>query len=334
MLSRHATRAIRSQYRGLAVKAAAVKALVPELTAISEAVDKSGASTYAQVEALIKSDAAFSATIDKIKADELSWTWAMLESKPTKPAVTVAVLGAGSEVGAETLFRIASGEMLGLDQPVTLSLTGAAPAVVTELEGCGFPLLKGVSSGGASGAKYVIALEGDASGAGADALVGVVGTAAAAKAAKATKASVTAITTPAAAAAAKALATSAGVPETEVSNVIAWGTGVADVSHATVGGKWALKLTDSALPAAAPLSAAATADAIIAHMKAWALGSGGEWVSMGVPAVGDYGMGEGFFYSVPVVCEPGAYKRVGGVTLTPEVATMMEKERQAILGGA
>jgi len=158
--------------------------------------------------------------------------------------------------------------------------------------------------------------------------------AAAAKAAKATKASVTAITTPAAAAAAKALATSAGVPETEVSNVIAWGTGVADVSHATVGGKWALKLTDSALPAAAPLSAAATADAIIAHMKAWALGSGGEWVSMGVPAVGDYGMGEGFFYSVPVVCEPGAYKRVGGVTLTPEVATMMEKERQAILGGA
>ena len=109
------------------------------------------------------------------------------------------------------------------------------------------------------------------------------------------------------------------------------------------------------------------------HMKDWAMGSDGKWVSMGVPAVGDYGvcrkprerwemaqrvhahplvlrharlcgapvhqsartsaadassrrpaaavtgMGEGFFFSVPVVCSPGAYKRVGGVTMTPEV---------------
>jgi len=62
-------------------------------------------------------------------------------------------------------------------------------------------------------------------------------------------------------------------------------------------------------------------------MKDWALGSGGEWVSMGVPAVGDYGMGTGFFYSVPVVCSPGEYKRVGGVTLTADVAAAMEASR-------
>ena len=34
--------------------------------------------------------------------------------------------------------------------------------------------------------------------------------------------------------------------------------------------------------------------------------------------------------TVPVVCEPGEYKRVGGVTLTPAVAAMMENERVAL----
>ena len=55
---------------------------------------------------------------------------------------------------------------------------------------------------------------------------------------------------------------------------------------------------------------------------------------MGVPAVGDYGMGEGFFFSVPVVCEPGEYKRVGGVTMTPEVAAVLESSRTALAAEA
>jgi len=132
-------------------------------------------------------------------------------------------------------------------------------------------------------------------------------------------------------AAASALAAAAGVAPTDVSNVIAWGNGVADISHAQVGGKWALKETSmEALPAAASASAEATADAVVAHMNDWALGSDGKWVSMGVPAVGDYGMGEGIFYSVPVVCTPGEYKRVGGVTLSPAVAEAMEAERTAL----
>ena len=52
-------------------------------------------------------------------------------------------------------------------------------------------------------------------------------------------------------------------------------------------------------------------------MKDWACGSAGKWVSMAVPAVGDYGMGTGFFYSVPVICgPPGHFRRVGGVSLS------------------
>ena len=125
-------------------------------------------------------------------------------------------------------------------------------------------------------------------------------------------------------------AAAAKVPAHEVSNVIAWGRGVADVSHATVGGKWALKVTEEPLPKVEPATTVMIADAVVAHMKALVTGSDGKWMSMGVPATGDYGMGEGFFYSVPVVCEPGEFKRVGGVTLTPAVAAMMESERVAL----
>ena len=78
------------------------------------------------------------------------------------------------------------------------------------------------------------------------------------------------------------------------------------------------------------MSTGIEADGIVAHMKDWALGSGNKWVSMGVPAVNDYGMGTGFFYSVPVVTTPGSYKRVGGISLTPEVAMAMETSRAAL----
>lgn len=115
--------------------------------------------------------------------------------------------------------------------------------------------------------------------------------------------------------------------------VISWGSGIADVSHAVVDGKWAMKLTDGAL-ATSEVTTSVAAEAVVAHMKDWALGSGGKWVSMGVPAVGDYGMGEGFFFSVPVVCEPGAYKRIGGVSMTAEVATALEASRTALAAEA
>jgi len=67
-----------------------------------------------------------------------------------KPPVRVAVTGAAGQIGYSTLFRIASGEMLGKDQPIILQLlelpqaVNALKGVVMELEDCAFPLLRGV----------------------------------------------------------------------------------------------------------------------------------------------------------------------------------------------
>ncbi len=69
-----------------------------------------------------------------------------------KAPVRVAVTGAAGNIGYALLFRIASGEMLGKDQPVILQLLeidnekaqAALQGVVMELEDCAFPLLAGV----------------------------------------------------------------------------------------------------------------------------------------------------------------------------------------------
>jgi malate dehydrogenase len=67
-----------------------------------------------------------------------------------KDPVRVAVTGAAGQIGYSLLFRIASGAMLGPDQPVILQLLEITPAlgalngVVMELDDCAFPLLHGV----------------------------------------------------------------------------------------------------------------------------------------------------------------------------------------------
>jgi len=67
-----------------------------------------------------------------------------------KAPVRVAVTGAAGQIGYSLLFRIASGDMLGKDQPVILQLLEITPAlealkgVVMELEDCAFPLLAGI----------------------------------------------------------------------------------------------------------------------------------------------------------------------------------------------
>src|SRR5258705_2181419 len=67
-----------------------------------------------------------------------------------KAPVRVAVTGAAGQIGYSLLFRIASGSMLGADQPVVLHLLEITPAlgalggVVMELEDCAFPLLAGI----------------------------------------------------------------------------------------------------------------------------------------------------------------------------------------------
>src|SRR3954449_5162856 len=68
-----------------------------------------------------------------------------------KTPITVAVTGAAGHIGYALLFRIASGQMFGPDQPLKLHLIeipavlGALEGVVMELEDCAFPLLESVT---------------------------------------------------------------------------------------------------------------------------------------------------------------------------------------------
>ncbi|MEO7116009.1 MAG: malate dehydrogenase [Caldimonas sp.] len=71
-----------------------------------------------------------------------------------KPPVRVAVTGAAGQIGYALLFRIASGEMLGKDQPVILQLLEvpvegpqkALKGVMMEIDDCAFPLLAGMTA--------------------------------------------------------------------------------------------------------------------------------------------------------------------------------------------
>ena len=65
----------------------------------------------------------------------------------SKAPVSVTVTGAAGQIGYSLLFRIASGQLLGPDQPVSLRLLeiepamGALQGVAMELDDCAFPLL-------------------------------------------------------------------------------------------------------------------------------------------------------------------------------------------------
>ena len=73
-----------------------------------------------------------------------------------KQPIRVAVTGAAGQIGYALLFRIASGEMLGKDQPVILQMLelplekaqAALKGVMMELEDCAFPLLAGMTGSG------------------------------------------------------------------------------------------------------------------------------------------------------------------------------------------
>ncbi len=70
-----------------------------------------------------------------------------------KPLKRIAVTGAGGQIAYNLIFRIASGEMLGPDQPIALDLLelphalDALKGVVMELEDCAYPLLKEIRIG-------------------------------------------------------------------------------------------------------------------------------------------------------------------------------------------
>ena len=85
-------------------------------------------------------------------------------------------------------------------------------------------------------------------------------------------------------------------------------------------------------------SAASAASAAVDHMRSWALGSDGQWVSMGVYSAGNaYDIDEDIMYSFPITCEGGEWKIVEGLEISEFSRKMMSatetelvEERQAI----
>ena len=62
-------------------------------------------------------------------------------------------------------------------------------------------------------------------------------------------------------------------------------------------------------------SAASAASAAIDHVYDWVTGTGGDWVSMGVPSDGSYGIPEGLICGFPCTCSGGGYEIVPGLEL-------------------
>jgi malate dehydrogenase len=64
-------------------------------------------------------------------------------------------------------------------------------------------------------------------------------------------------------------------------------------------------------------SAASAANAAIDHIRDWVFGTrDGDWVSMGIPADGSYGIVEGVLYGYPCVCRNGRYEIVKGIAIS------------------
>jgi len=86
-------------------------------------------------------------------------------------------------------------------------------------------------------------------------------------------------------------------------------------------------------------SAASAANAAVDHVRDWMLGSGGRWVTMGVPSDGSYGIPRDVMYGVPVTTSAGDYTRVEGLPIDAFSRERMdatlkelEEERAAVAG--
>ncbi len=132
------------------------------------------------------------------------------------------------------------------------------------------------------------------------------------------------------------LAAKTGVHVSAVAGVTIWGnhsaTQFPDLAHATIADEPALAAVSrewyenefipnvqqrgaTIIKARGASSAASAASAAIDHMRDWVLGSGADWVSMGVAADGSYGINDGVVYSYPVRCSGGDYEIVQGLDI-------------------
>jgi len=300
----------------------------------------------------------------------------------TASPVRVAVTGAAGQIGYSLLFRIASGALLGPDQPVILQLLEITPAlgalrgVVMELDDCAFPLLAGVVTSDdanvafgdvnvallvgarprskgmerkdlleANGAIFTVQGKALSDNAAANIKVLVVGNPANTNALIAMHNApnvaperFTAMTRLDQNRAKAQLAAKSGRPVTEVTNMTIWGnhsaTQYPDVFRARIGGRPAAEVIgDDAwvekefipavqqrgaaiIEARGASSAASAASAAVDHVHDWVLGiAAGDWVSMGIPSDGSYGVPEGLISSFPVTTSGGSYQVVQGLDL-------------------
>jgi malate dehydrogenase len=78
-------------------------------------------------------------------------------------------------------------------------------------------------------------------------------------------------------------------------------------------------------------SAASAANAAIDHMRDWALGTNGKWVTMGIPSSGMYGIPKDVMFGFPVVCEGGEYKVVEGLSIDEFSQSCIDKTLKELL---
>ncbi len=301
-----------------------------------------------------------------------------------KPPVRVAVTGAAGQIGYSLLFRIASGAMLGADQPVILQLLEipdekaqkALGGVMMELDDCAFPLLAGMVPAADpkvafKDVEYALLVGARPRGPGMERkdlleangkIFGPQGKALDEVASRDVK--VLAVGNPANTNALIAMknapslkpsqftsmmrldhnraltqvAQKIGKPVSELGKMTVWGnhssTQYPDLFQAEAGGKkvWPL-INDQAwlektfiptvqkrgaaiIDARGLSSAASAANAAIDHVRDWVKGTPeGDWVSMGVPADGSYGVAEGVLFGYPCRCRGGKYEIVQGIDL-------------------
>ena len=79
-------------------------------------------------------------------------------------------------------------------------------------------------------------------------------------------------------------------------------------------------------------SAASAANAAIDHMRDWALGTNGKWVTMGIASSGQYGIPDGTMFGFPVTCEGGDYKQVEGLAIDEFSQTCINKTLAELQG--
>jgi malate dehydrogenase len=301
----------------------------------------------------------------------------------SKKPVRVAVTGAAGQIGYALLFRIASGEMLGKDQPVILQLLEvpaegpqkALKGVMMELDDCAFPLLAGMEAHGDANTAFkdtdyallvgsmprkagmeraeLLSINGQIfigqgkalnDHASRNVKVLVVGNPANTNAYIAMKSApdlprknFTAMLRLDHNRALSQIAAKTGKPVSAIEKLAVWGnhspTMYADYRYATIDGASVKDMIndqvwnkDVFLPtvgkrgaaiieARGLSSAASAANAAIDHMRDWALGSKGKWVTMGVPSNGEYGIPKDVMFGYPVTTENGEYKIVEGLEI-------------------